>query len=304
MLEIIGLEKKYKKIKALSQISLQIQEGEIFGIVGQSGAGKTTLLKIIAGLLEADAGQILLDGEDLTQKNCYGSLDIGYVPCNYQLYKHLTVNEYLEFYAGLYQIDKKIQRQWILELLAMVGLSEAADIYVENLSQGMKQRLSVARALLPDPKVLVLDEPENGLEPKAKAELKETLKRLSDGKKSIIISSHTVSGMMDYCTSIGVLDKGMMILEGSMQEIMAEIKRKQPLVVHVLGMEEQAVSILKADSCVQKISLEQGRFTILFDGGEKEEAELLASLVEGRVPVQKFYRETGDLESRFLDLIS
>lgn len=304
MLEIIGLEKNYKKIKALNRISLQIQDGEIFGIVGQNGAGKTTLLKIIAGLLEPDEGQILLDGEDLAQKNCYGSLDIGYVPDSYQLYEHLTVNEYLEFYAGLYQLDRKSQKKWILELLNMVGLSEAADIYVEKLSQGMKQRLSVARALLPDPKVLVLDEPENGLEPKAKAELKETLQRLSAGQRSIIISSHTVSGMMEYCTSLGVLDKGRMILEGSMQEIMTEIKRNQPLIVHVLGMEEQAVLILKANACVKKISLEQGRFTILFEGEEKEEVELLASLVEGRVPVQKFYRETGDLESRFLDLIS
>lgn len=304
MLEVIELEKNYKQIKALNKISLRIQAGEIFGIVGQGGSGKTTLLKIIAGLLEPDGGQVLLNGEDLTEKKYRGSLDIGYVPNHYQLYNHLKVSEYLEFYAGLYQLERKTQNQWIRELLSIVDLLETADIYVENLSQGMRQRLSVARALLPNPGILVLDEPVSGLEPKAKAEFKETLRRLSDGKRSIIISSHMASGLMNYCTSIGVLDHGQMVLEGSMKEIMLKIQQNQPLIVQVLGREDQAVAVLKANSCVKKISLDEGCFTILFEGGEKEEAELLGSLVQEHVPVQKFYRETGNMESRLLDLIS
>lgn len=304
MLEIIKLEKSYGKIKALDNINLSIPEGEIFGVIGQNGAGKTTLLKIMAGLLEPDRGSVSMDGKELTEKAAGGSCEIGYVPDHYQLYDRLKVMEYLEFYAGLYEINIKKKKQWLLELLELVQLSEQSNMYIENLSQGMRQKLCVARALLPDPKILILDEPGSGMDPKARVEFKDTLKTLCGGKRTIIISSHMVAGLPDYCTSIGILEKGKMILEGDMEEVMTGIRKNQPLIIQVLDMEEQAVKTLKACPYVKKLSLENKSFTVLFDGNDEEEAELLSALIQGRVPVQRFYRETGDLESRFLDLIS
>ena len=304
MLEIVELEKSYGKIKALDRISLTVPEGEIFGVIGQNGAGKTTLLKIMAGLLEPDWGSVYMDGEDLFEQQAGGCYEIGYVPDHYQLYDRLKVMEYLEFYAGLYEVNIKKKKQWLRQLLDLVQLSEQSDMYVENLSQGMRQRLCVARALIPDPKVLILDEPGSGMDPKARVEFKDTLKTLCGGKRTIIISSHMVAGLPDYCTSIGILEKGKMILEGSMEGVMAEIRKNQPLIIQVLGMEEQEVKTIKACPYVKKLSLENKSFTVLFDGNDEEEAELLSALIQGKVPVQRFYRETGDLESRFLDLIS
>ena len=304
MIEIVELEKNYGKIRALDRISFKIQENEIFGVIGQNGAGKTTLLKIMAGLLEPDYGEVRIDGEKLIERPAGGSLEIGYVPDRCQLYDNLKVMEYLEFYAGLYGIARKKKKQWLWELLDMVRLSEASDMYVENLSQGMRQKLCVARALIPDPKILILDEPGSGMDPKARVEFKETLRTLSESKRTIVISSHMVSGLPDYCTSIGILEKGSLILEGSMKEVMDEIRKNQPLIIHVLGREEQAVAIMKACPLVKKLSLDKNYFTVLFDGNEEEEAELLSALIQGNIPVQSFHRETGDLESRFLDLIS
>ena len=303
MLEIIDLEKSYGKVRALDHVSLTIREGEIFGVIGQNGAGKTTLLKIVAGLLCPDKGKVLLNGKDLT-RNPDSYYEIGYVPDHYQLYDKLKVKEYLEFYAGLYRLDAKEMKQWIPKVLASVQLSEMGEWYVENLSQGMRQRLCVARALLPDPKILIMDESSNGLDPKARVEFRENLRQLSEGKRTIIISSHMVSGLPDYCTSMGILEKGKIILEGSMDGIMQEIKKNQPLMIEILGMADQAVAVLKANPCVRKISLDKNSFTVLFEGGELEETGLLKDLVQAKVPVQKYYRETGDLESRFLDLIS
>ncbi|MDO4554702.1 MAG: ABC transporter ATP-binding protein [Lachnospiraceae bacterium] len=303
MLEIINVEKSFRKIKALEQVSIKIPEGEIFGIIGQNGAGKTTLLKIVAGLLKPDLGDVRLDGVDLSGSKDWYKM-IGYVPDKYQMYDNLKVGEYLEFYAGLYCLDRKKTKRWIEEILSLVHLYDQKNLYVESLSQGMQQRLCVARALLCNPSVLVLDEPSNGLDPKARMEFREILRMLSGGKRTILISSHMVSGLPDYCTSMGILEKGKMILEGNMKEIMKEVKKNQPLMIEIFQGVENAVLVLKKNQWVRKISLDENTLTVLFEGSEKEEALLLKELVSGGVLIQKFYRETGDLESRFLDLIS
>lgn len=304
MLEVIGLEKSFGKIKALDKISFQIPEGEIFGIIGQNGAGKTTLLKIMAGLLEPDEGAVYLNGENMVEKPAAGSYEIGYVPDRFQLYDHLKVMEYMEFYAGLYQIPKKMEKKWLREIFDLLNLSAVANVYVEKLPQELRQRLCVARALLPDPKVLILDEPGNGMDPKARVDFRKNIQVLCGGKRTIIVSSHMVSGLPEFCTSIGILEQGKMILEGRMDDIISEIKKNQPLIIQILGKEEKAVEILKGCPCVKKVSLDDHCFTVHFEGEERQEAALLSALVTGGVLVQRFGRETGDLESRFLDLIS
>jgi ABC-2 type transport system ATP-binding protein len=226
------------------------------------------------------------------------------VPDQYQLYDRLQVIEYMEFYAGLYGINVWKNRKWLMQLLEMVHLEDTAKMYVENLSQGMRRKLGVARALISDPKILILDEPGSGMDPKARVEFKETMQTLCGGQRTIVISSHMVSGLPDYCTSIGILEEGKMILEGSMDTVMSEIKKNQPLTIQILGGQEQAVAIIKSCPYVKKLSIEQNTFTVMFEGTDEEEAKLLSALIEGNVPVQRFYRETGDLESRFLDLIS
>jgi ABC-2 type transport system ATP-binding protein len=304
MLEIEQVKKSYGKIQALDGISLKIREGEVFGVIGQNGAGKTTLLKVMAGILNPDEGRVFVNGVALEEKSAHGKFEIGYVPDQYQLYDRLKVMEYMEFYAGLYGINVWKNKKWLRQLLEMVHLEDTAKMYVENLSQEMRRKLGVARALISDPKILILDEPGSGMDPKARVEFKKTVQDLCGGQRTIVISSHMVSGLPDYCTSVGILEEGKMILEGSMETVMSEIKKNQPLIIQVLGGQEQAVAIIKACPQVKKLSMEQNTFTVIFEGTDEEEAKLLSALIEGNVLVQKFYRETGDLESRFLDLIS
>ena len=211
MPEIYELNKKYGKFTALDSLSMNITENSIFGFVGPNGAGKTTTMKIMAGLLKADSGSIFVNGEDILKNPKSIREKIGYMPDFFGVYDDLKVTEYMDFYAGMYYIPYADRPELIDNLLEIVDLSNKKDSYVDGLSRGMKQRLCLARSLIHDPDLLILDEPASGLDPRARVEMKEILKRLREMGKTIIISSHILPELAEMCSEVGIIDQGKLV---------------------------------------------------------------------------------------------
>lgn len=302
MLKIRNLTKRYGRHTALDSLDLQIDRGEIFGFVGPNGAGKTTTMKIMAGLLKADAGEIYID--DIKLFEDYNRLKevIGYMPDFFGVYDNLQVMEYLEFYASAYGMETRQARRLGGHLLEMVHLEGKEECYVDELSRGMKQRLCLARALIHDPQFLILDEPASGLDPRSRFEFKEILKELRDNGKTIIISSHILMELAEICTSIGIIERGKMILQGSIEDILETVDTSNPLIIRVYDQVDTAVLLLKREEKIESLTIRGNSIFASFSGNREEEARLLKTLIDNGVLVQSFSREQGSLESLFLKI--
>lgn len=302
MVEIRNLTKTYGKYRALNNLNLHIDKGEIFGFVGSNGAGKTTTMRIICGLLQADWGEVYVDGIDSLNHNELIKRKVGYVPDFFGVYDNFKVMEYMDFYGSMYGIDGETVRKTSLGLLDLVNLSDKADSYVDGLSRGMKQRLCVARALIHNPQLLILDEPASGLDPRARFELKEIMKNLGSMGKTIIISSHILPELGEMCTSIGVMEKGNLIANGKVEEITRQSRQANPLTIQILENKDQAIQILRQTPQVQKLSIRDNEIIIAFCGEEADMAQLLSNLILSGVKVSGFHREEGNLETLFLEI--
>ncbi|HIQ98626.1 MAG TPA: ABC transporter ATP-binding protein [Candidatus Scybalocola faecavium] len=302
MLEIENLYKYYGSFAALDGLSFSIKEGELFGFVGPNGAGKTTTMRIICGLLKADGGQVCVDGTDALKDRRHLKDKIGYMPDFFGVYDNLKVMEYMEFYASIYGLTGLAARQLCMKLLDMVNLADKTGFYVDDLSRGMKQRLCLARCLIHDPKLLILDEPASGLDPRARFEMKEILKNLADMGKTILVSSHILPELSEMCTSIGIIQSGQMVLQGAVDEILAMIASANPLVITMMDQVEQTVAFLKKQPLVENLSYKDNVIRIDFKGDAWEEAGLLEALVDRQLPVRSFAREEGTLESLFMQI--
>ncbi len=302
MVEIRNLTKTYGKYRALNNLNLHIDKGEIFGFVGPNGAGKTTTMRIICGLLQADWGEVYVDGIDSLNHNELIKRKVGYVPDFFGVYDNFKVMEYMDFYGSMYGIDRETVRKTSLGLLDLVNLSDKADSYVDGLSRGMKQRLCVARALIHNPQLLILDEPASGLDPRARFELKEIMKNLGSMGKTIIISSHILPELGEMCTSIGVMEKGNLIANGKVEEITKQSRQANPLTIQILENKDQAIQILRQTPQVQKLSIRDNEIIIAFCGEEADMAQLLSNLILSGVKVSGFHREEGNLETLFLEI--
>ena len=302
MLKIRNLTKRYGRHTALDSLDLQIDRGEIFGFVGPNGAGKTTTMKIMAGLLKADAGEIYID--DIKLFEDYNRLKevIGYMPDFFGVYDNLQVMEYLEFYASAYGMETRQARRLGGHLLEMVHLEGKEECYVDELSRGMKQRLCLARALIHDPQFLILDEPASGLDPRSRFEFKEILKELRDNGKTIIISSHILMELAEMCTSIGIIERGKMILQGSIEDILEMVDTSNPLIIRVYDQVDTAVLLPKREEKIESLTIRGNSIFASFSGNREEEARLLKTLIDNGVLVQSFSREQGSLESLFLKI--
>lgn len=304
MLKISNLTKRYGKFTALDNLNLEIKKGEVFGFVGPNGAGKTTTMKIIAGLIKADSGTVLIDGID-ARKNRKGVKDkIGYMPDFFGVYDNLKAMEYMEFYASIYGIQGTEAKRICIDLLELAGLSEQADCYVDDMSRGMKQRLCLARSLVHNPELLVLDEPASGLDPRARVEMKEILKELHGKGKTILISSHILPELVQMCTNIGIIEKGRMAVTGTVEEILNMRGSARPLVMKFTENQERAVEILKKNDLVNNVIISENSIFVLFQGGEQEEADLLAEMIQSGVMLSSFARADSDLEALFLQITS
>lgn len=309
MLEIQGLTKKYGKFLALDNLNLHIDKGEIFGFVGPNGAGKTTTMRITCGLLKATSGTVFVDGVNAITNPDDIKRKVGYVPDFFGVYDNLKVMEYMEFYGSMYGMDKEDVDEIADGLLELVNLSDKKDVFVDTLSRGMKQRLCVARALIHNPDLLVLDEPNSGLDPRARFEMKEVLKNLGAMGKTIIISSHILPELAEMCTSIGIMERGHLITSGKVDEIMQKTQGNQPIHLRVVSedteedaQKENLARLLKEQPNVEKVTQTEDEVLIAFNGNDEEAAALLKRLVEQDIKVSNFYREKEDLESLFLEI--
>lgn len=300
MVEIRGLTKRFGKFLALDQLDLDIEDGEMFGFVGPNGAGKTTTMKILSGLLPATSGAATVNGIDVLTKPEDIKRVIGYMPDFFGVYDNLKAMEYMEFYASMYGMRGPEATKHCQELMELVDLGDKADCYVDGLSRGMKQRLCLARCLVHDPQLLILDEPASGLDPRARFEMKGILKMLNKQGKTIIISSHILSELAEMCTTIGIIDQGKMILKGTVDEITHQFNMANPIEIQVMGELDKALRILKENPLVEDISVNSSALLVRFRGDEEAKVTLLKALVEQGVAVTSFARETGNLEELFM----
>ena len=302
MLQIKNLRKAYGKYQALDGLSMEVKEGALYGFVGPNGAGKTTTIKILAGLLAADSGQVLLDGENALGRGRKLKGKIGYVPDEFGTYDNQKVREYMEFFASCYGMEGLVARNRCSLLLEQVGLEDRMDFYVDGLSRGMKQRLCLAQALIHDPPLLVLDEPSSGLDPKTRLEFKELLLELNEQGKTVLLSSHVLSELAQMCSDIGIIDQGKLILSGSIREIMERVDQSNPLIITVYKNMEKAMAILRSHGCVRTISIKDNRLSVGFAGDAQDEALLLQQMIDADVLVNEFFRQPGNLETLFMQI--
>lgn len=309
MVDIENLTKYYDGFAALDNVNLHIDKGEIFGFVGPNGAGKTTTMKIMCGLLKATSGRIIINGVDALRKSSDVRRMIGYVPDFFGVYDNFKVIEYMEFYASLYGIGKREADEIADRLLEMVKLSDKREEFVDGLSRGMKQRLCVARALIHDPELLVLDEPNSGLDPRARYEMKDIMRNLREMGKTVIISSHILPELAEMCTSIGVIDHGRIVTSGKVEDVMEQGHSEPPIRIrgYILGKNAHEAAdrisvIIRERFNVDRIREKDGELVVYCHGDRETDAELLRSLVDNGVHIHQFFRDRENLESLFLEI--
>ena len=302
MLHINKLTKKYGSFTAVSHLSLHIPEGDLFGFVGPNGAGKTTTIRMVCGLLRATSGTVKIGNV----KGAVGSREmkrmIGYVPDFFGVYDNLKVREYMDMYGSMYGMYARDIARLTEDLLELVNLSDKKEVYVDTLSRGMKQRLCVARALLHNPKLLLLDEPSSGLDPRARVEMKELLKNLHSMGKTILISSHILSELSEMCTSIGIMNHGQLITSGRIEEIMAQLSGGNRIHIQIASGMETAVRILQEHAGVVLESVRENEEIVTSSSTDEEISALIGALIQNEVILTGFYREEGNLESLFMQL--
>ena len=302
MLSLNGIKKFYGRFLALDDLSLSIGDGALYGFVGPNGAGKTTAIKIMTGIMYPDSGTVTIDGMPAGPGNIELKRRTGYVPDSTGIYRNLKVSEYMSFFASVSGLSGLEARKRCETLLKYVGLSDREDFYVEALSRGMKQRLSLARALIKDPPLLVMDEPTLGLDPRTRYEFKEIVGDLSDQGKTVIISSHILSDISEICTDIAIIDQGKIAVSGNLMEVMKTVTNGNPVVISLNGKAAQAAAFLREQPAVSSVMVKRNEIMINFTGSVEEEALLLRSMISEGFPVRSFSREKGSLESIFMQL--
>src|SRR3954468_7949408 len=287
MIEIQHLRKEYKDTVAVKDLTLELDQGDIFGFIGPNGAGKTTTIKMLATLLIPTAGTALVNGIDVVRYPEQIRSIVGYMPDFFGVYDDIKVWEYLDFFAAAYRIPRDKRPQIIDDVLALTDLTVKKDAYVESLSRGMKQRLCLAKTLGHDPQVLLLDDPASGLDPRARIEIKELLKELKSMGKTIIISSHILPELADFCNKIGIIEHGELIVSGDVTEIMRQVTGGQLLDVRVVGEDIQnAVALLNGLPSVRSTRIVDQELKVEYTGDPERTYEVLTVLVQQGVRVR------------------
>jgi ABC-2 type transport system ATP-binding protein len=301
-IEARGLRVDYDDLCAVRDLNLQAGAGEIYGLIGANGAGKTTTMRALAGLLEPTCGQVRIGGFDMEEQPEEARRRLGFMPDFAPFYEDLLVWEFLDLFAAAYEMPPPDRRAAVDRALERVGLLEKRDAFTGELSRGMKQRLALAKTLLPEPNVLLLDEPASGMDPHGRAFLKEMLRTLRDEGKTVLLSSHILAEMSDFCTSVGIMDRGRMVLSGRVEEVAARVLGSARLVVEILAGATEFERIAGEDPRAGPLVRDGLRYEFAFDGPPAAASDLLARLVAAGVRVVAFTRKREDLEAVFLRL--
>src|SRR6188472_3385280 len=252
MIETRDLTKTYGDLYALNRLTLKLDKGDVFGFIGPNGAGKTTTMRILATLLNPSWGEASVCGYSIYTGSKEIRRSIGYMPDFFGVYDDMKVTEYLEFFAAAYRITGPDRRKKVDQVLELVDLGYKRDALVTSLSRGMTQRLGLARVLLHEPQVLLLDEPASGLDPRARIEIRNLLKRLGQMNKTIIVSSHILPELADVCTRVGMIEKGILIVDGYVDEVMRKAREAVMLEIRVKeGRNAEAKGLIDQHSAVE-----------------------------------------------------
>jgi ABC-2 type transport system ATP-binding protein len=304
--ELNGLAKAYGPTMAVAGVDLQIESGEIFGLVGPNGAGKTTTMRILATLLEPSAGEARVCGIDIIAHPNRVRRVIGYMPDTFGVYDDMRVHEYLDFFAHVYVTPAARRRAIVADLLDLVDLTSKRDEYVQSLSRGMQQRLCLAHALVHDPQVLLLDEPASGLDPRARAELRELLRTLRSMGKTILISSHILPELEELCTAVAIIDRGRVLASGRVEDIERRFSKGSVMRAKVIGGTEEWQAahgfFATQPEIAEAVLLHDGRIEMAIPGDEGVAAAILFRAMSSGHRVSSFAPVASDLEELFLQI--
>jgi ABC-2 type transport system ATP-binding protein len=300
MIEIKDFGKNYGDFTAVDHLDLTIEAGELFGFIGPNGAGKSTTIRFLATLLKASHGEATVNGHSVTKKPLDVRRSVGYMPDNFGVYDGMKVWEFLDFFAVAYQIPRVKRKQVIGDVLELLDLTHKRDDFVNGLSRGMKQRLCLAKTLVHDPPVLILDEPSSGLDPRARLEVKALLKELRRMGKTILISSHILTELADCCTSIGIIERGQLLMHGPIDEVYRRIKRNRLLEIRVIDKFETALSIVRSLPETLDVQVDNHKITAELAAEDHQVAGLLERLVSSGVRMNSFSDKDPTVEDVFM----
>ena len=305
MIKVEHVQKRYRNVDALRDLNMEIPRGSIYGLIGPNGAGKTTLLRILGALIPPTKGEVWFDDEEVSKAPSVIQRKVGYMPDFFGVYPDLTSVEYLQFYAGIHGVPRAKRTRVVNDLLELVDLTTKREALVETLSRGMKQRLCLARALVHDPEVLLLDEPASGLDPRARVELRELLRTLQGMGKTIVISSHILLEMAEMCSEVAIIQGGNLVVSGSMDAVSQRLGKGRQLEIRVLDRIEDAVQMLKETPDISNVSHEEGDLIQAhFEGDDRALHKILAQLITQDIPVVSFAPRSsgGLLEEVFMNI--
>ena len=301
MIELIDFTKRYGGFTAVEQLNLKIEPGELFGFIGPNGAGKSTTIRFLVTLLRATSGEGRVNGFSVARRPMDVRRSIGYMPDVFGVYDGMKVWEFLDFFAAAYQIPAIRRRKIIADVMELLDLGGKRDEYVNGLSRGMTQRLCLAKTLVHDPPVLILDEPTSGLDPRARLEVKALLRELSLMGKTILIASHILTELADCCTSIGILERGKLLMHGPIDDVYRRIRRNRHVEIRVEpGHGERAAAVVRRRPEIIDLRIDGDRLTVEIAADDRGLADLLDQLIAEGVRCDTISDEEPTLEDVFM----
>ncbi|TWU24640.1 ABC transporter ATP-binding protein [Bythopirellula polymerisocia] len=302
MIKVHDLTKKYGDLYAINKIELKLDRGDVFGFIGPNGAGKTTTMRILATLLNPTWGEAYVGGYSIYTKPKEIRRIIGYMPDFFGVYDNMQVIEYLEFFAAAYRIKGPERRKICNEVLDLVDLGYKRNELVTSLSRGMTQRLGLARVLLHDPQVLLLDEPASGLDPRARIEIRGLLKELRNMGKTIMVSSHILPELADICNKIGIIERGELIVNADVADVMKQVRQQTVLKIDVSDDREKAAKLLEQHEIVETVEVDKQGLRVTLTAGDHDYSQLARLILDNGLSLTRLGEEEINLETAFMTL--
>jgi len=302
VIKTCDLTKVYGETKAIDGLNLELQEGDLYGYIGPNGSGKTTTMRILATLLQPSWGEAYVCGYSIYTHPKEIRRLVGFMPDYFGLYDDMKVIEYLEFFAACYRIKGPTRRKLCEQMLELVDLAYKRDALVTSLSRGMTQRLGLARVLLHDPQVLILDEPASGLDPRARIEIRNLLKQLRAMGKTIMVSSHILPELADICNKVGIIERGKLLVSAEVAEVMRQVRQQPVLKIKVVTNQEQAARLLEEHPSVERVDIRDGHIFATLYKGVEDYSDLPSYLINAGHKLTLFQEEEINLETAFMAL--
>ncbi len=300
MIELIDFGKDYGDFTAVERLNLKIDAGEMFGFIGPNGAGKSTTIRFLATLLRASRGEGTVNGFSVTQQPMDVRQSVGYMPDSFGVYDGMRVWEFLDFFAVAYRISRSQRKKVIADVLELLDLAHKRDDFVNGLSRGMKQRLCLAKTLVHDPPVLILDEPASGLDPRARIEVKALLKELRRMGKTILISSHILTELADCCTSIGIIERGQLLMHGPIHDVYRRIRGNRIVEVRFTNNMDVGLSVIRSSPHLRDLQVDDHSAVLELETDDDGVAGLLQELISQQVGIRSFNEKDPTLEDVFM----